>query len=74
MLDHVVGSVSPVQPPADAAVEIDSVRRRKMLASAEESLAAAAAAVHADPDAALDDILAARALIAAVLTVWCSAD
>jgi len=45
-----------------------------MLSSAEQSLAAAAAVVHEDPDAALDDILAARALIAAILTVSQVAD
>jgi hypothetical protein len=46
-----------------------ALRRWEMLSAAERSLEAAAAAVHHDPEAALDDILAARALIAAVLTV-----
>lgn len=74
MLMPVWGSVSSpdaaARSPRDEAHEFQSLRRREMLAAAERSLAAAADVVHADAEAALDDILAARALIAAVLTVW----
>ena len=76
MLAPVWGCASSVQQAAGGvrAAEFDALRRHEMLSSAEQSLAAAAAVVHEDPDAALDDILAARALIAAILTVSQVAD
>jgi len=40
---------------------------RRSLEQAQASLHAAAATVHSDPDAAMDDILAARLLVGLVL-------
>ena len=40
---------------------------RGLLLQAQQSLQAAADVVHADPDAALDDILAARLLVGTML-------
>lgn len=74
MLEHVWGSAGSTDAGTRSGGrrtgEFQSVRRREMLAAAEQSLSAAAETVHHDAEAALDDILVARALIAAVLTVW----
>lgn len=52
---------------ARAGAGFGAAQIRRSLEQARESLHAAAAAVHVDPDGALDDILAARLLVGIAL-------